>query len=125
MFIDGAINETDVEIALDPAESCVIHHSLTSCRLRGSCSRFSPRSLCHGFNTFFEIYRSVPRRTADLVGNDVVRVAEKIGVVPPFYGALGYTPGALAQGHGVLDKLRPSPVQEPEAESGKVKETVE
>lgn len=50
-----------------------------------------------GFQYFFEIHRSVPRWTADLVGNDVVRVAEQIAVVAPFYGATGYTLGALAQ----------------------------
>ena len=55
----------------------------------------------------------------------MVRVAEQIGVVAPFYGALGYTLGALAQGYGVLDKLTPSPGPEPEAESGKVEQTVE
>ena len=65
----------------------------------------------------------MPRWTADLVGNDVVRVAEQIGVVAPFYGALGYTLGALAQ--SMESWTRPSPVPEPEAESGKVEETVE
>jgi hypothetical protein len=77
------------------------------------------------FQYFFDIQRSMPRWSADLVGNDVVRVAEQIGVVAPFYGALGYTLGALAQRYGVLDKLRPSPVQESDAESARVGKTME
>jgi hypothetical protein len=57
------------------------------------------------FSYFFVIQRTMPTFTPGFGGVDLVRVAQQVTVIAPFYAGLAYSAGALAAGHSVWQQL--------------------
>ena len=69
------------------------------------------------FPYFFVIERSMPAFAPGFGGVDVVRLAQQMLVVAPFYAGLAYSIGALAAKHDLLKKtFRHFPSMQPEDE---------
>lgn len=71
---------------------------------------------------FFVIQRTMPTFFS---GGDIIRVAEQISVVAPFYAALAYSAGALAETHDLVKKIFDNSGMQPETETTETEENAE